>query len=405
MLKTIFVDDEPNVLRSIRRMLHGLRQEWDMKFVESGSEALDLMTKERFDVIVSDMRMPQMDGAQLLAEVKNLYPHMVRIVLSGHSDQEMILESVRSAHQYLSKPTDAETLKSTVSRTLALKDLLADESLKVIVARLDSLPSLPTLYAEIMQELRSSDPSIRKLGQIISKDIGMTAKVLQLVNTAFFGIPRHIEDPGQAVSLLGIDTIKALVLTIEVFSKFDQAKAAAFDIEKLWGHSMMTGELAKKIAISQQADKRVIDDAYMAGLLHDIGKLVLVENFSEKYTTVMKIVTHEDVSPSEAESQVFEAGHAEVGAFLLGLWGLPNSIIEALAFHHNPRQCPIQSFSPLIAVHVADALVNEDGLHSNSGTTYPLLDYEYLQDLGLSESLNAWQEIHAEAQRKETNDE
>jgi putative nucleotidyltransferase with HDIG domain len=403
MLRTIFVDDEPNVLGSIRRMLHGLRQEWDMKFVESGCEALDLLTKEPFDVIVSDMRMPQMDGAQLLTEVKKLYPHMVRIILSGHSDRQMILKSVQSAHQFLSKPSDADTLKLTVSRTHALKNLLAEESLKGIVSKVGSLPSLPTLYAEIMNELQSSDPSIQKIGQIISKDLGMATKVLHLVNSAFFGIPRHIENPGQAVSLLGIDTIKALVLTVEVFSKFDQAKIATFDIEKLWDHSIITGELAKQIAKSEEIDKQSIDDAYMAGLLHDIGKLVLVVNFSDKYKKVMQLVTNENITLFEAENQVFMASHAEVGAYLLGLWGFPNSIIEALAFHHNPRRCPMQSFSPLVAVHVADAMENKDGQSSDSGSVKPLLDHEYLKELDLSGRIDAWQGIYACMQREETN--
>lgn len=185
----LFVDDEPNVLRSIRRMLHGLRQEWDMKFVESGHEALSLLAKEAFEVIITDMRMPQMDGAQLLTEVKKQYPHMVRIVLSGHTDKDMILKSVQQAHQYLSKPCDAETLKSTISRTRARRSLLSQESLKRIVSKIDVLPSLPSLYAEIINELQSSDLSIQKIGQIISKDLGMTAKVLQMVNSAFFGIP------------------------------------------------------------------------------------------------------------------------------------------------------------------------------------------------------------------------
>ena len=405
MLRTILVDDEPNVLRSIRRMRHSLRQEWDMKFLESGPEALDLLAKEPFDVIVSDMRMPQMDGAQLLTEIKNLYPHMVRIILSGHSDRQMILKSVQSAHQFLSKPSDADTLKTTVSRTYALKNLLAEESLKTIVSNVNSLPSLPTLYAEIMNELQSSDPSIQKIGQIISKDLGMATKVLHLVNSAFFGIPRHIENPEQAVSLLGIDTINALVLTVEVFSKFDQAKIDTFNIEKLWDHSIITGELAKQIAKSEEIDKQSIDDAYMAGLLHDIGKLVLVENFSEKYKEVMHLVTKENTALFEAEKQVLMASHAEVGAYLLGLWGFPNSIIEALAFHHNPRQCPMQSCSPLVAVHVADALVNENGQGSGAGSLKPLLDIEYLKDLDLSGRIDAWQGIYACMQREETNNE
>ena len=229
--KILFVDDEPKVLISIRRMLHSLRKEWDMQFAESGPEALSILAQDPFDVIVTDMRMPGMDGAQLLTEVKQNYPQMVRIVLSGHADKEMIYKSVRPAHQYLSKPCDADLLKLTVSRACTLREMLTQDSLKKVVSEMDSLPSLPSLYAEIMEELRKEDASIQKIGEIISRDLGMTAKILQLVNSAFFGIPRHIENSAQAVNLLGMNIVKALVLTMEVFSEFEQNKSNGFDIE------------------------------------------------------------------------------------------------------------------------------------------------------------------------------
>lgn len=399
-LQILFVDDQPKVLQSIRRMLHGMRREWDMTFAQSGHEALDLLAKSSSDVVVTDMRMPQMDGAQLLTEVKKQYPHMVRIVLSGHSDKDMILKSVQPAHQYLSKPCDAETLKSTISRTCALRSLLSQESLKRIVSKIDSLPSLPSLYTEITKELQSSDPSIQKIGQIISKDLGMTAKVLQLVNSAFFGIPRHIEDPAQAASLLGIDTIKALVLTAEVFSKFDQVKLAAFDIERLWDHSFMTGELVKQIVKAEGVDKQTADDAYLAGLLHDIGKLVLVDAFADKYKEILDLAGNEKIILAEAENQVLRISHAEVGAYLLGLWGLPDPIVVAIGYHHHPFNCPEQSLIPLTAVHAADALINEDGLNPKAESSEQLIDSEYLAVLGLSERISAWRENYAHMVRE-----
>jgi putative nucleotidyltransferase with HDIG domain len=394
--RILFVDDEPKVLISIRRMLHGMRKEWDMQFAESGHEALSMLAEEPFDVIVTDMRMPGIDGAQLLSEVKKAYPNVVRIVLSGHSDKEMIFKSVRLAHQYLAKPCDANLLKSTVSRACALRELLAQESLKNLVSAMDSLPSLPSLYAEIMDELRNENSSMQKIGEIISSDLGMTTKILQLVNSAFFGIPRYIEKPVHAVNLLGLDTVRALVLSVEVFSEFEQNKLEAFDIESLWNHSIMTGELAKQIAKTEEADKQMINDAYMAGLLHDVGKLILVDHFPDEQRDIIELVKKENIPLNDSETRVLGAGHAEVGGYLLGLWGMTDPIVEAVAFHHNPQICPIQTFSPLTAVHVADALDSPSyNADKQASAEHSIMDAEYIGRIGLTERIPLWQDTYA----------
>ena len=404
--RIIFVDDEPNVLISIRRMLHNMRKEWDMQFAEGGLEALSILAQEPFDVIVTDMRMPGMDGAQLLTEVKQNYPHMVRVVLSGHSDKEMIFKSVGSAHQYLSKPCDADNLKSTISRACARRELLAQESLKKVVSGIDSLPSLPSVYAEIMEELRKEDAPIQKIGEIICRDMGMTTKILQLVNSAFFGVPRHIESPAQAIGLLGLNIVKALVLTMEIFSEFEQNQLNAFDIERLWSHSLMTAELVKRIVKQEEADKQMLDDAYIAGLLHDVGKLILMDHFSNKYQEVIKLAQNENIAIYEAEIQVLGASHAELGGYLLGLWGMTNPIVEAVALHHNPNICLVSTFSPLAAVHVADALCNAgDNLDQKAAVGASAMDMEYLSATGLAERIPIWQTTYDQmVQEEKAND-
>ena len=194
-----------------------MRDEWEINFAPGGKEALEWMESHPVDVIISDMQMPGMDGAQLLYEVLKSHPDTVRIILSGHADREMILRSVRPAHQYLSKPCNADILKSTIQRACNLRESLADEEMKKLISKMDTLPSLPSLYIEIMKEIQSPDSSIKRVATIIEKDMGMSAKILQLVNSAFFGVPRHISSPVQAVTMLGLEMIKALVLSIHVF--------------------------------------------------------------------------------------------------------------------------------------------------------------------------------------------
>lgn len=386
-LRILFVDDEEKVIQGLKRMLRSMRHEWDMGFATSGQGALDILERESYDLLVTDMRMPGMSGAQLLDEVMDRYPHMVRIVLSGHADQKMILKSVKSAHQYLSKPCSPETLKSTVAKAHALRGVLADDSLKSLVSGIEKLPSLPSLYVEIMEALQSSDASLKEVGEIISKDIGMTAKILQMVNSAFFGLSRYVSDPSHAVNLLGIETIKTLVLSVQVFSQFDQEKCPSFSLERLWNHSMLTGSFAKLIAKEEDQEENIVSDSYTAGMLHDLGKLVLSTNLSQQYQGALSVAENETRSIWEVEQETFGISHAEVGAYLIGLWALRDSIVEAIAYHHSPDRCVDREFTPLTAVHVADVLALE-----KLGETSSDADSNYLAQIGMTEHLSVWRE-------------
>jgi len=387
--RILFVDDEVNVLQGLRRMLNAMRHEWDMVFVESGQEALALLAQAPCDVIVSDMRMPGMDGTQLLTQVMKRFPLTVRIILSGYADSSIILKAVGPVHQYLAKPCDAATLQVTVARACALRSLLADPALQGLIAGMQTLPSLPTLYLEVLEAVQDPHGSLERVGDIMSRDISMTAKMLQLVNSAFFGLRRHVASPGEAVKLLGLDTIKALVLSVQIFSHFDHQQKGAFALDVLWQHSLATGTCAKRIAQEEQQDRHVVDHAFMAGLLHDIGKLVLAANLPDRYSAALVQAQAQGTAVWEAERALLGTTHAEVGAYLLGLWGLPDAIVEALAFHHCPSACPEQRFSPLTAVHIANALVHTED-STEAGGMPATLDSAYVAQLGLSERLSTW---------------
>jgi len=393
-LSILFVDDEPHVLQGLQRMLRSMRGEWEINTAGSGNEALDFLSRTPADVVVTDMRMPGMDGNQLLQEIKNRYPEIVRIVLSGQSDREMVLKSIRPAHQYLSKPCSDEILKSTIERSCGLRDLLANNSLKQLISRIDSLPSQPALYLEILREMESPYSSMQKIGEIVSKDIGMTAKILQLVNSAFFGFRRHISSPAEAAELLGLETIKALVLSVKIFSRLDQAAMKVFAVDRIWDHSLTTGIFARTIAIAENQGCTTIDDAFMAGLLHDAGKLVLAANLPQRYKEVLKAARAQGGSNLEAEQQAFGVTHAEVGAYLLALWGLPFPIVEAIAHHHFPGKCPHKELGVLTAVHVGN--YQELLLHDETDADGKL-DREYLAELAVLHKLSEWQALCRQA--------
>jgi HD-like signal output (HDOD) protein len=387
--RVLFVDDEPKILQGLQRMLRSMRNEWEMEFAENGHQALDVLNGRPFDVVVADMRMPGMDGCQLLGKVKELHPQLVRIILSGYSDRKMILSSVRLAHQYLSKPCDAETLKSTVIRACALRDLLTDGALISLISRIDSLPSLPSLYVDLLEELKSPDASIQKVGEIISKDVAMTAKILHLANSAFFGLGQHVANIHRALNCLGMETVKALVITVQIFSEYSRAAKTGFPLSALWDHSMGTGVFARMIAREENQEPGPVSNIFMAGLLHDVGKLVLTVSLPERYRDVMVLVNEAGKTYYEAEQEVLGTTHSQVGAYLMGLWGLADPIVEAIAFHHAPRECPVAGFSPITAVHVADVLESGKNL-TEMEQIAALLDMDYLCQLGLAERLVLW---------------
>jgi len=389
MINILFVDDEPNILDGLQRMLRSMRRDWQMTFAGSGNEALDLLKEKSIDVIVSDMKMPGIDGARLLGEVRERYPQIIRIILSGYSEKDMIMKSVGTTHQYLSKPCDPELLKSTVKRVCALRDLLTDEHLRRLVSQMPNIPSLPTLYSELIEELNSPEPSTRKVGKIVKQDIGMTVKILQIVNSAFFGLQRRVSDSNEAVEFLGLDTISSLTLGLGIISQLEKSGAQAQLLTKLWDHSLAVGAWASKIARSEFP--MVAVDAFTAGLLHDIGEVVLAVNLPAGFLEAQRLVETENISRSDAERRVFDTTHAEVGAYLLGLWGLPTPVVEAVAYHHCPNDALTDSFTALSAVHIANAIqrsTESNGTHKSP----PYFDYDYLAKLGLVEKIPQWSE-------------
>lgn len=385
--RILFVDDEPMVLQGLQRSLRGMRTEWEMEFAASGREALETMSRSRFDVVITDMRMPGMDGAQLLDQVKKKFPQTVRFVLSGQSDRDTILRSVGPTHQFLAKPCDIDDLKQKLTHAFALRELLANPRLKEVVCRLDTIPSLPTLYVAITNALQAPEASITEVGNIVAQDMGMCMKVLQLVNSAFFGLPGQISNPRQAAALIGIDNIKALVLSVHVFSQFESGTQ---DISYLWKHCLATAVSAKAIARIQSADRRIEDECFTAGLLHDVGKLILSSVYKDEWQGIAKRAAAENVPSLTVEHSVFGCTHAGVGAYLLGLWGLPDPIVEAAAWHHQPAEAGPKDFSALIAVHAANYFDHQRHAYAEPNDK-PTLDTALLDKLGLTERPALWQ--------------
>lgn len=389
MKRVLFVDDEPKLLDGLRRMLRTLRREWDMEFAASGPEALERLAASPFDVVVTDMRMPGMDGSELLREVMARYPATVRIILSGQCDRGTVLQAVAAAHQFLTKPCDSETLKSTVARACRLRDQLSNAWHKEMVSRITCVPSSPTAYAQLVAELACPGASIERVQEIIASDVGMSAKIIQLTSTGFFGTPQRCSNPVRAVGLFDLETIRAFAASRDVIGPFAASEFPEHLLRLLAEHSVTVARAARDIASAETTDRTLIDDAYLSGLLHDIGLFVMAQREPACYGEML--AAKEETPLWKREHERWSASHSDIGGYLIGLWGLPDPIVQAVAFHHSPERPIPHGFSPLTAVHVADALLNPIFNTRADGKGPVKLDY--LQTLGLAHRLPVWEEI------------
>lgn len=329
MRRILFVDDEVNVLNGLRRLIRKRSELWQGYFAESGLDALALMRETPIDVLVTDMRMPRMDGAALLRIVNERYPNTVRIVLSGYTELEAAIRAVPIAHQFLVKPCEPDRLCATIDRACALHDLLQDGRLGGVVSAVQNLPSVPRLYQQLVKALATPTTPLEDVGKLIEQDPSMVAKLLQLVNSAFFGLPRRVTSVLDATSLLGTAMLRNLVLSVEVFNAFDQT-SGDFDIEAYQREALRSGFLA--MGMFQTKLQR--EDAFTAGVLHDIGRLLIASRLPQEHCAIVELSKEKEIPVWAAEQEVLGATHAELGAYLLGLWGLPYAIVEAAAYHH-----------------------------------------------------------------------
>jgi HD-like signal output (HDOD) protein/CheY-like chemotaxis protein len=373
MQRILFVDDEPRVLGGLRRMLLPIANEWAMEFVDSAAAALALLRDKSFDVVVSDLRMPGMDGATLLREVKRLDPKVVRIALSGHADRELALRAVQVTHRFLTKPCDATQLRSVVQRACRLQNTIHAPAIRELVGAVTSLPALPEVHRELTEALSDGEPSIEHVAQIIEKDPAIASKALQIVNSSLFGLARNVTDIRTAASLLGIDAIQHLAFTAGIFEELREGGLLTH--EALVAHRTHI-DLMTRVATSILPDRADRALCVTTCLLHDIGELIVP---AETLSTLTNAV---DATQA----------HAEIGGALLDLWGLPHSICEVVTYHHRPSRVRSAELDVLGAVHISDALAHAT---QHAETPEGVLDradfdLEYLSDLEIEDRLLDW---------------
>ena len=381
MKNILFVDDDRDLLDGLRARLYKHRHDWNMKFVASGADALAAFEQQHVDLVVSDVRMPGMDGAQLLTTVKQRWPTTVRIIASGYSDPVQAVRLTSLAHQYVAKPCDGGQLENIIERCFNLQDLLAQEPLRRVVGSIGELPAMPKTYARLQAALSQPNVTAGEVGDIVNADAAIASKVLQITNSAFFRLRKPMVRIKDAVTYLGFATIRNLVLSAEIFSQWKNPQnPLGVDPERLQNHAQLAAAACKSLAGGRVSP----DDAWLAGLLHDIGYWVLVQECPEQLGKALELSRNQNLPLLECERLTTGATHAEIGAYLLGLWGLPYSIVEAVALHHAPTSITSHGYDLLGALAVSHALLDASGAHAlvDSGNADPGVDAHYLTSLG-----------------------
>jgi HD-like signal output (HDOD) protein len=395
MKRILFVDDEPAVLEGLRNLLRKQRRRWDMTFALGGKAALEELEKAPFDVVVSDMRMPGMDGAELLRRVKEEYPAVARVVLSGHADQEMVARALPVAQQYLSKPCDGEILRGVIERVCELQALVAGTAVRDIVGRLDKLPSIPETYWLLNKAIEDPATRTEDIAKIVQRDPAMSAKVLQLVNSAYFGLSRPVSSVAQSIQYLGLDLLKGLALTLNVFAANHGREPGGLSFEKLQQMSILTARLAKQMV----SDPKEAEAAYTTGVVHDIGMIIFALAMPEGCAEVIKLAAETGRPRDEIERERLGATHAEVGGYLLGVWGLPLPIVEAVAYHHRLPSAPRERMDPVLAIYVADQLAHEAVAKVTGQAHAERLDMAALETAKVAGELPRWRQLAAKEAR------
>jgi HD-like signal output (HDOD) protein len=377
-------------------MLHSERASWDVHFANSPAEALQACQKEAFDIVVSDMRMPDMDGATLLTHIRDEFPSSARVILSGHADLALATRAIRVAHRFMTKPCPKPELLATLESICALQDLFCSEELRKIVGAIGELPSFSRTYLSLIEVLRSPNKSLHAVAEVISQDVGMSAKILQLVNSSFFGLAQNIVSLDHAIAHIGVETISNLALASETFTvfqpRFGVPESVCGDVQR---HSSRVAEIAGRLP----AERKSREITAVSALLHDVGKLILANRLPKEFCAILKRMDETQCSAFEAEKQILGVSHAEIGAYLLGLWNLPNLAVEAVAFHHCPSKVPHTGFDACLAVYVADLLVHEIEDHPDDplGDKLSAQDRACLENAGLAQRFAEFKQLAGEA--------
>jgi putative nucleotidyltransferase with HDIG domain len=386
----LLVDEDTLVLKALKRSLRRFKDQCNVFYAQSAKEALAQLDQDAIDVLITEVRLVDSDSELFLRSFLKLHPSAARIVLTGYTSSDAIFKFAGLAHQLLAKPWSDERLIETIQRADLISRMLSDDRLKRTLNLIESFPSIPSVYVELTEKLRNGEASMEEIGAIIIRDPSLTIKLLQIVNSPFYGLPMPVTDPQKAVNLLGLDIVKGFVLSSGIFKQYENSSGVCLQIDALWQHSLKSANIVRQIAKRERLEKDIEEASFIASLLHDVGKIIIASNFPNEHKEICDRTESDGMPGWHAEQMVLGVSHAEIGAYLLGLWGLPLTIIKAVQEHHRPNADEHTQIDQTVLVYVANAI--EKACLTPSGDPIADLNAEFVARLHLGKSIAEWQQ-------------
>jgi HD-like signal output (HDOD) protein len=381
------VDDQPQVLETAMAIVGVVMPEAVVTGFNDPLKALEAIRSNPPDLILSDERMPGMQGSQLLEEARELAPGTLRIIMSGYVSLDK-LTAITSAHQYVAKPFDALQLKNILVRTFAARDRVQNKRLQAVVTSLRSLPSLPQVHHVLLTELENNRGASAVIGQMVAQDAGLSAKVLQLANSPLFGREYLVSSPVEAVLCLGTSMIAAVVLAQTLFKHYHSNSHPEFSLQRVWSHCWRTADLAQCYCREQKLPRQTQEEVFLAGLLHETGRLILMDNFPDQYQAACDAARQAQSPLGPQLRQVFQIAPCEIAAYLLDLWGMPETVVAAISLLEHPENEKAAAFTMASALYIADQIGSKD----TPPDPFPTEEWNaaYLRSIGCAEDIESW---------------
>lgn len=353
----LFVDDEENILRSLRRCF------FDSKIIVhyalGAEEAYAILSVHKIDMVVSDMRMPNVDGYELLSCVKEKYPHIVRIFLSGYSDKGQLLKTLSNGivKAYLYKPWDNDELIARLEHYFSLYENLQEDGIEQVINRISTLPVLSSTYQKFFN-LVKNQAELGEIARTIETNAPYTANLLKLANSAIYSL--STSSVKQALVCLGVVVAKDIIMSTEVFNVLRvNGTILENEYDTFVKHSEISNIVFHQLYRLNYGQK-VPEEFETVCLLHDIGKLVILHFFPEQYEEVIKRRESEpEKSILEIEAEVIGVSHAQIGAYLIDWWDLPLALQEVALYHHTPDSQQVLHKELMKIVFLADEVAGK----------------------------------------------
>ncbi len=369
-------------------ILRGIESQWEVEGFSDPFTALAAVKATPPDLVLSDQLMPGMQGSQLLEEIRNIAPGAIRIIMSGYVSLNR-LTLITSAHQYIAKPFDIGRLREVLRRSFAAQERIQNCGLQKLAASLRSIPSLPQVHQTLLQELNDNHTAGTVIARTLAEDPGLSIKVLQLANSPLFGRGNLITNPSEAVMCLGTEMIAAIVLSQCLLRHYEPMSHAEFDPKRVWAHCWETACLSQVLCREKKLSRRVAEEAFLAGLLHEAGRYILIDNFPGKYGAACARA-REAKSPLVPHLvEEFKSTPVQLTAYLMELWGMPAEVVAALSLLDHPQQEPGGAFSLASALYLADHLASR----AAPADDFPQEPWnmDYLRSIGCEADLAEWE--------------